>query len=273
MKKIFISLALVTSLIVGAAGCSKQSADSSSNKPSSNSGTKVVKIALVNDAKPFTYIDSNGDASGYDAEVLKEINKKLPQYKFEFSGMSQSAVLLGVDSDKYDLGTCHFYKSAEREKKYLFPDEPFGLSDLKLVTKKDRNDINSMADLVGKKLVPIPANDARYTIVKDYNAKNPDKQVKLETIDALNPADTFKMVASGQYDAAVYPAAAFPAVQKSLNLDIKLTGTVAKVPTYFVLNKKDTQLKADIDKTLKELKTDGTLSKLSVKWYGEDLYK
>ncbi len=267
MKKIFISLALVTTLVVVVAGCSKQGNSTSSNN------TKVVKIAVVNDAKPFTYIDGNNEASGYDAEVLKEISKKLPEYKFQFSGMSQSALLLGVESDKYDLGTCHFYKSAEREQKYLFPDEPFGLSDLKIVTKKDRNDINSMADLVGKKLEPIPANDARYTVIKDYNTKNPDKQVNLQSIEALNTADSFKMIASGQYDAAVYPSAAFPAVQKSLNLDVKLTGTVTKVPTYFVLNKKNTQLKTDIDKVLKELKADGTLAKLSVKWFGEDLYK
>jgi L-cystine transport system substrate-binding protein len=268
MKKIFVSLALITTLTVGVAGCSKQSSNSSSS-----SSAKVVKIAVVSDSKPFTYIDGNGEASGYDAEVLKEVNKKLTKYKFEFSGMSQSALLLGVESGKYDLGTCYFYKNAEREQKYLFPDEPFGLSALKIVTQKDRNNINTMADLVGKKLEPIPANDARYTIVKDYNTKNPDKQVNLQSIEALNTADSFKMIASGQYDAAVYPAAAFPAVQKSLNLDVKLTGTVTKVPTYFVLNKKNTELKADIDKTLKELKADGTLSKLSVKWFGEDAYK
>lgn len=269
MKKIFVSLALITTLAVGAAGCSKQS----SNSSSSSSSAKVVKIAVVNDAKPFTYIDANGEASGYDAEVLKEVSKKLTKYKFEFNGMSQSALLLGVESGKYDLGTCHFYKSPEREQKYLFPDEPFGLSDLKIVTKKDRNDINTMDDLVGKKLEPIPANDARYTVIKEYNEKHPDKQVNLQSIEALNTADSFKLIASGQYDAAVYPSAAFPAVQKSLNLDVKLTGTVTKVPTYFVLNKKDNELKTDIDKVLKELKADGTLSKLSTKWFGEDLYK
>jgi len=81
------------------------------------------------------------------------------------------------------------------------------------------------------------------------------------------------MVASGQYDAAIYPAPAFESVQKDLNLDIKLAGTIAKVPTFFVLNKKDTELKTKIDQALKELEADGTLSQISLKWYGEDLYK
>lgn len=269
MKKRWFSLVLALALVIPAVGCTKGSTSSSS----SSKDSKVIKIAIVNDAKPFTYLDENGDYSGYDSEVLKAVNKKLPEYKFEFSGMSQSALLLGVESGKYDLGTCHFYKSPEREQKFLFPDQPFGLSDLKIVTKKNRTDINSMADLVGKKLEPIPANDARYTIVQNYNKEHPDKKVNLQSIEALNTADSFKMIASGQYDAAVYPAAAFPAVQKDLNLDIKLTGTVTKVPTYFVLNKKDTELKGKLDKALKELKDDGTLSKLSVKWFGTDVYK
>lgn len=268
MKKKSLALILVLGIVFTVAGCSSKSSSSSSS-----SKVKIIKVAGVNDAKPFTYIDQNGGFSGYDADVLKAINKKLPQYKFEYSGMEQSAMLLGVQSGKYDIGTCHLYKNAEREQKFLFPDEAFGLSALKLVTKKERNDINSLEDMVGKRLVPIPANDARYNIVEEYNKQHPDKQVNLTTIDSLNPADTFKMVASGQYDAAIYPAPAFPGVQKELNLDIKLTGIVTKVPTYFVLNKKDTQLKDDIDKVLKELKDDGTLSKLSLKWYGEDVYK
>jgi len=268
MKKRIISLILITGVIISAIGCSK-----TNSSTTSNDSVKIIKIAGVNDAKPFTYIDENGQLSGYDGDVLKEINKKLPEYKFEYSGMDQSAMLLGVEAGKYDIGTCHLYKSAEREEKFLFPDEPSGLSDLRLVTKKDRNDINSFADLVGKKLVPIPSNDARYNIVQEYNKQNPDKQIKLEPIDSLSSADTFKMVDSGQYDAAIYPAPAFPAVQKDLNLDIKLAASVAKVPTYFVLNKKDTELKTKIDKALKELKEDGTLSKLSVQWYGEDVYK
>lgn len=267
MKKRFLALALVSGILLGTVGCSSKSSTAT------NSKVKTIKIAGVNDAKPFTYIDESGNLSGYDGEVLQAINKKLPQYKFEYSGMDQGAMLLGVQSGKYDLGTCHLYKNSDREQKFLFTEQPFGLSDLRLIVKKGRSDIKTLADMVGKKLVPIPANDARYTIVQEYNKTHPDKQVKLETIDSLNAADTFKMVASGQYDAAIYPAPAYEAVQKQLNLDIKLAGTVTKVPTYFVLNKKDTQLGKDIDKALKQLKADGTLSKLSLKWYGEDVYK
>jgi len=268
MKKRLITLALIAGIAVVAAGCG-----SNGSSPSSTSKTTVIKIAGVNDAKPFTYIDDSGQLSGYDGDVLKAINKKLPEYKFEYSGMDQSAMLLGVEAGKYDIGTCHLYKSSERAEKFLFPDQPSGLSDLRLITKKGNTSINSFADLVGKKLVPIPSNDARYNVVQEYNKKNPDKQVKLEAIDTLSAADTFKMVASGQYDAAIYPAPAFASVQKDLNLDVKLAGSIGKIPTYFVLNKKDTVLKTKIDKALKELKNDGTLSKLSVKWYGEDVYK
>jgi L-cystine transport system substrate-binding protein len=268
MKKGLVSLILLAGIAIVGVGCSSQSSTTSSA-----SKVKVIKIAGVNDAQPFTYIDDNGNLSGYDGDVLQAINKLLPQYKFEYSGMDQSAMLLGVEAGKYDIGTCHLYKTTDREEKFLFPDEPSGLSDLRVVTKTGRNDINSLSDLVGKKLVPIPSNDARYNIVEDYNEAHPDKQIKLESIDTLSAADTFKMVASGQYDAALYPAPAFASVENSLHLDIKLAGSVGKIPTYFVLNKKDTELKTQIDQALKELKQNGTLKKLAIKWYGEDVYK
>jgi L-cystine transport system substrate-binding protein len=37
-----------------------------------------------------------------------------------------------------------------------------------------------------------------------------------------------------------------------------------------MFNKKDEKLKSEVDQTIKKLKKDGTLKKLSTKWLGED---
>ena len=37
--------------------------------------------------------------------------------------------------------------------------------------------------------------------------------------------------------------------------------------------KGDKKLEAEVQKTFDELKKDGTMSKISTKWFGEDIYK
>lgn len=39
---------------------------------------------------------------------------------------------------------------------------------------------------------------------------------------------------------------------------------------YYVLPKNEEELRTELDKALKELKDDGTLTKLSKKWFGQD---
>lgn len=272
MKRKWLTIMLVLGLFLLVTGCSKQNQEDHSQHAAAGSA-KVIKVAVINTDKPKTFVDENGQLTGYDVEVIKAINAKLPEYQFQFEGMDQSAMLLGVESDKYAMASDGLFKNPDREKKFLFPEENHGLSLVKLVVKKDRNDINSLEDLTDKKLVPLPSNWGTYSIVKEYNAKNPDKQVKLETIDTLADADAYKWVNSGKYDAYLTPFEPFAEIQKSLNLNLKLSKAVAKVPTYIIFNKNQTELKNKVDQALKELKQDGTLSRLSEKWFGEDVFK
>jgi L-cystine transport system substrate-binding protein len=249
--------------------CTWASAAEEQKKPA------VVKVAVNNSFKPIGFIDENGKHTGYDIEVIKEVDRRLPEYEFVLEGQDSTSNLLGVETGKYVFGSSSFFKNPDREKKYLFPDENYGVAFVKIMVKKDRNDINTIDDLAGKSFVPHPPADGIYTIIKNYNDAHPDKQIKLQAIDPASkaPADALKWVDSGRYEAEVIGAYIFHAVQKDLKLDLKLTGTVSKSPMYFVMNKTQTELKGKIDQVLKEMKKDGTLSKLSSQWLGEDVFK
>ena len=60
------------------------------------------------------------NSDGYEVAVLKEIDKKLPQYKFEYTGTSDDDLLIGLESGKYDIGTKGAWYTDERAKKLLF---------------------------------------------------------------------------------------------------------------------------------------------------------
>jgi len=95
----------------------------------------------------------------------------------------------------------------------------------------------------------------------------------LITTVSPNLAEGFKQVEDGREDATAAFPFQFNQVQKELNLNLKLTGTVWKGDIFFILNKNATVLKAKIDEAIKALKKDGTLAALSNKWLGEDTFK
>jgi L-cystine transport system substrate-binding protein len=88
--------------------------------------------------------------------------------------------------------------------------------------RNNENDIHTLGDLASgkKKLVPIHTSDARYTVIDNYNKKH-RQQINLQPNGEQSAADIFKAVASGEYDAAIYPIGALLALNKALNLNLK----------------------------------------------------
>lgn len=49
------------------------------------------------------YIDENGKLTGFDVELIKEIDNRLPEYEFELQTMDFSNLLLSLETKKIDL--------------------------------------------------------------------------------------------------------------------------------------------------------------------------
>ena len=82
------ALLFVTMLAV-LAGCSTGNA-SNEAETTSASGQDTVKKIIVGTGTQFPnvcFIDENGKLTGYDVELIREIDKRLPEYEFEFSTM------------------------------------------------------------------------------------------------------------------------------------------------------------------------------------------
>lgn len=101
--------ALASAMLVG---CGKKSGE--------NDGVTEIVVGSGNVYNPYCYVDENGNAVGYEYDLLKEIDKLLPQYKFKYQTMSFDQILLSLDSGKIDIAAHQYEKTAERESKYLF---------------------------------------------------------------------------------------------------------------------------------------------------------
>ena len=60
--------------------------------------------------------------------------------------------------------------------------------------------MDSFAKFSGK-LVPIAPQDARYSVIEQYNKEHPDKQIQLKPSEAFQIADAYSWVLEGRYDA------------------------------------------------------------------------
>lgn len=266
---------LLASGVLGACG----STDDKSSASDSENGT-VVKVAYDQASKPMTYTDDKGNATGYDVEVMKLVDEKLEDYQFEYVGTSSDDLLIGVEQGKFPVGVKNAFYTEERKDKFLFPKEYLGLSSIGLVLKAEDKAIDSLEKFADKgySLAPIAANNAQYTVVKEYNDAHPDNKVKLEAGDEFL-VDVVQWVNEGRANGGVTIEGIFEQQVKSEkgpyhNLkDDVVYNEFGVIKTWPLFNNKQQKLAEEYDKAIKELRDEGKLSELSEQFYGRDLFE
>jgi len=230
---------------------------------------RKVVVGIGNAFKPYCYLDDKGNIAGYEYEILKEVDKLLPQYEFEYQPQEFKTILLGLAAGKVDLGAHQFEVNPDRQAKFLFATESYTNFILRITTLKKRTDIKGIADLHGKKVqVGQGSNDA-WTL-EQYNKKN-NNAINLVYTTGSKDALTIKNLEEGRVDAFVSIKRIVDSLNKQFGNKLKTVGEpIAKSNTYYVYRKDDSQLQKDVDGALKTLKKNGTLAKLSIKILGGD---
>ena len=273
---------LVTGLLAGAlavtAGCGGSKDKAADNGESGDK--KVITVAHTNYYVPYDFVNDKGESDGFEVAVMKEVAKKLPQYEFKYVPTSDDDLLIGVESGKYTVGTKGIWITEPRKKKYIFPKNNIGASVIGLIIRKENadqiKDLPSFADFSGK-LVPIASQDARYSVIDDFNKENPDHQIKLVPSEAFQVADAYSWVLEGRYDAYLEVELSYKNnIQKEdapyHKFDDKLTYLRYKgIPTYPIINKNEQQFADDYDKAIEELRSEGKIAELEQQYFGESL--
>ncbi|MEE8730187.1 MAG: transporter substrate-binding domain-containing protein [Rahnella inusitata] len=235
---------------------------------------RTIKIATAAESKPLSWGAIGVEPQGYEPDLLRAINAKLPQYKFVLEGAADIAQETGLATGKYDMATGGFYIAPARSKQFLIPATPMGASLMKIYSRKDSN-LNDIKSLVGKKIVPVTAGGGVYKFVNQWQQENPDYKVTITASSAGVPyPDRLKEVQSGKYDALILPSnLGEQTVIDNQKLNIQASEPVSINNTYVLIHRSDENqpLADDVNKALKELKDDGTMDKLSQKWFGEDV--
>lgn len=268
--------------VVGLASITILAACDSGEASTSKEGGDVRKVKVAYDmaSKPISWLDDNGNATGYDVEVMKLVDELLPDYEFEYVGTTSDDLLIGVEQGKFQVGVKNAFFTEERTEKFIYPQEFLGLSSAGLVLKKENEAIKSLEDFAsaGYSLAPIAANNAQYTVIDEYNKANPDNPVKLDAGDAFT-VDVVQWVNEGRVDGGVIIEGPF---QKQVldesgpyyNLkDEVVYNEFAVIKTWPLFNKKEQEFADAYDKAIKQLQEEKKTNELSTEFYDRDLFE
>ncbi|MCA2211019.1 MULTISPECIES: amino acid ABC transporter substrate-binding protein [Nocardia] len=246
-------LAAVVLAVVAATGLSACSSASDPN---------VLKVGTEGTYAPFSY-QENGELTGYDVEVARAVGEKLGK-RVEFVQTPWDSIFAGLESKRFDLVANQVTINPERTAKYSLS-QPYTTSEGVIVTRADNTDITGLASLAGK--------TTAQSATSNWSQVAKDAGAKVEAVEGFVQA--VQLLKAGRVDATVNDTLAVGEyTKKTADTGIKIaakTGEVSKQA--FAGRKDDAALVADVDRALAELAADGTLARLSEKYFGTDVSK
>lgn len=270
-KSIVAAVVIALAGVIVGCGADTKSGEAKKDSKVNAAEGKVTKIVVgTGTAFPrICFIDENGKLTGFDVELVREIDKRLPEYEFELQTQEFSNLLLSLETRKIDFVAHQMEKNPERTEKYLFNKEPYAHWRNKIIVSKENDSIQSLDDLKGKKVLT-GATSAAAQILENYNKNNNDAIHIVYQNGAAN--DTVSQITTGRVVATVGADFTLPLIDPQGKL--KTTGDhLSEADILFVFRKDDPdsqKLSDAVDDAIRELKSDGALTKLSKEWLGDD---
>lgn len=275
----FAAIAAAAALSIGLlAGCGgDQKAASSKAASAAADGKTSVKLVLSSTERPLSWADENGKLQGYEYDIWQEVNKNLKSYHLDIQAVPPETQDVMMESGDAKVASGGYYRTPRREKDYIVPKTPIGVSSVEVyMSKENAAKYKSLEDVVkgGGKLVPNTPNGGIYKVLTDWNAAHDNILKEVPIQDGLTPAERLTSLKNGQYDALVYPNnLGVEDIAKAMNFEIvSLTKPIKVNETVVIVNKNEQKLADEIEAALEKLSKDGTLKKISEKWYHRDLF-
>lgn len=271
-KKIrnILTAVLILTLALGLAACGAPKEEAQSDSPKE---TDVINVGTMGTYNPFSFTDESGNLTGYDLEVLREIEKVDSSLKFNFVAGPWDSLFVGLDADKFQMLANQITSNPDREANYYLTENQYFTCVSQIIVKKGRTDIQSLEDLEGK-TIGLTVGDSFTRLVEDWNAANGNiLTIKYYEQDI---ATILEDIESGRIDATVNDPIMAKDKAEVQGLEIDVVGErIAADPTYFIFKKdeKGAELRDRVDAALAELIESGRLSELSNEWFGEDYTK
>lgn len=222
----------------------------------------VIVAGLDDTFAPMGYRDESNNLVGFDIDMGEELAKRLG-VKIQWQPTQWDGIIMALDSKRFDIILSGMTVTEERQKSINFSVPYVGDGQI-MVVKKGTTGFNTAADLKDK----VVGTQAGSSGEEAVNKVAGIKEVKLyktypEAFTDLQ-IGRIPVVVSDRITASHY-------ISKRADTYEIVGEKVTDEPLAIGLRKSDTELKETIDNILNEMKKDGTLTKISMKWFNRDI--
>ncbi|WP_191560872.1 transporter substrate-binding domain-containing protein [Metabacillus idriensis] len=255
MKKLL--LVLISMLVIGVlAACGSSENGTGGEK-------KVLKMATSADYPPFEYIDTakGSDIIGFDVDLAKAIGKELG-YEIKVEDMDFTGLIPALQANKADLVLAGMTPTADRKESVDFSDVYYTAKHM-IVAKKGSG-IESIEDLEGKTV------GVQLASIQEGKAEEISKEVNIKVENRNRIPELIQEMKSGRFDAAIIEdtvAKGYFENDKELEGFTIEDGNTEEAGSAIAFPK-DSKHTEEFNKVLQEMKENGELEKLVVKWFG-----
>ena len=235
----------------------------------------VLKDALLTTYPPFGFINSDNLLDGFDVDVARAFAAKLG-VKLELVTPAWESVVAGQWRGRWDICICSMSPTAERASVLSFPARYYS-SPAVLVVHKDEQRIRSAADISGKRVaVGMGSSYENYLNKTLVIPGQPPIAFPFHDVIAIPGDETinFRNLALGpgvRLDAGISDLATARASIQSTNA-LKIVGPALYAePNAVATERGDPEWDRTVARVFSQLRADGTLSRISRKWLGEDV--
>lgn len=267
-NKLFsLGLAAVMSLgiLAGCGATEQESPGVDENNNTAGAGEEKVTLVMGTSADypPFEYIDTavSDEIIGFDVDLAKYITEKLG-YEFEIKDMDFNSLVPALSGERVDFVLAGMTPTPERLENVDFSDIYFEANNL-IVTKADSG-IESIEDLAGNKV------GVQLGSIQEGEAEGYMEEVGEFELEKRNRIpELIQELKSNRIDAAIIEDTVAKGFIES-NEDLvgfiipneEQAGSAIGFP-------KNSELKDEFNAVLQEMKEDGTLDELILKWFAE----
>lgn len=260
--KTIIAAGIIGVTTIGFVGCSSKKEDTAAKKS--------LILGFDDTFVPMGFKDEKGEVVGFDIDLAKEVSKKIGK-EITFQPIDWSMKESELNSKKIDMIWNGYTITDERKEKVSFT-RPY-LDNKQVIITLAASKINTKADLKGAKVGAQNGSSAVDAINKEADVVKGFADSKIYTFETNDQA--LMDLEAGRIDAVVADEilARYYISKKGVDKYKVLSDNFGS-ETYGVgLRKDDKELLDQINKAFDDMKKDGTAKTISVKWFGEDIFK
>ncbi|MEP7088846.1 MAG: ABC transporter substrate-binding protein/permease [Nocardioidaceae bacterium] len=239
------------------------SGPASAEQPTARRADPVVRVGTEGTYPPFTYQDPRtNQLTGYDIDVMRAVASKA-RWRLRFVQSPFDSIFPALDASRIDVIANQVSITPERQAGYLFS-TPYTYSHGVIVTATGTQGITSLKDLRGKTTAQSSTSNWA-KVARDAGAK-------VQTVEGF--AEAAALLQQGRVDAIVNDnIAVLDYLASTRSTRIKITGNAGSEVSKQALTfrRSDAALRDRADAALATLRKDGTLVKISKKYFGADV--